>query len=169
MRKTASFTIGKVTGVHGLSGNLKVCSFAESIDTFRKDRSVLLQLEGDAGKEFTIKKAWSHKKGILLSLDGIDNRNLAEDLIGCEIVINRDELGETEEDTWYWQDLIGLDVVDNSRGILGKIAEIFPTGANDMLVVKKDGKETLIPMHRHFVAAIDLENQVVRTTLPKGL
>ena len=171
MDKEASFTIGKVTGVHGLNGNLKVWSFAQSIDTFSPGRSVLLKSEEDLGKFYTITQAKAHKKGVLLSLLGVDSRNLAQDLIGKEILIDRDQLPEPEEDTWYWQDLLGLDVIDHQKGFIGKITDIFPTGANDMLVVtdKTTGKkeETLVPMHKHFVKSIDIEKNSVITTLPE--
>ncbi|MCD4722405.1 MAG: ribosome maturation factor RimM [Desulfobacula sp.] len=172
MDKAASFTIGRVTGVHGLNGNLKVWSFAESIDTFCPGKNVLLKsekaLEG-LGKSYTILKALAYKKGILLTLEGIDNRSLAEELIGKEILIDRNQLPEPEEDTWYWQDLLGLDVFDHQQGFIGKIIDIFPTGANDMLVIMDKTRETLVPMHKHFVESIDLEKKVIRTTLPPEL
>lgn len=163
------FTIGKVTGVHGLNGNLKVWSFAESIDTFGAGRIVLLQTENGQSREFKIKKASTHKKGLLLSLETIENRTLAEELIGSEIKIGRDQLPEPEEDSWYWQDLIGLNVSDHIKGALGRVTDIFPTGAYDILVVtdKDNNKEILIPMNRHFVADVDLENQKIVTTLPE--
>ena len=78
-------------------------------------------------------------------------------------------LPEPEEDTWYWQDLLGLDVFDHKKGFIGKITDIFPTGANDMLVVMDKTRETLIPMHKHFVEAIDIEKNTVTTTLPPEL
>jgi len=167
MNKAASFTIGKVTGVHGLNGNLKVWSFADSIDTFSPGRSVLLKTEDEEGKPYKIIKASPHKKGILLFLEGVDNRSLAEDLVGKEILIDREQLSEPEEDTWFWQDLLGLDVFDHQKGFLGQITNIFPTGANDVLVVTDKTRETLIPMHKHFVASVDIENKTVRTTLPE--
>ncbi|MBU2627766.1 MAG: ribosome maturation factor RimM [Proteobacteria bacterium] len=167
MNKAASFTIGKVTGVHGLVGNLTVRSFADSVDTFSPGTSVLLKSENQEGRQYTILKASAHKKGILLTLEGIDSRNLAEDLVGKEIIIDRDLLPEPEEDSWYWQDLYGLDVFDHQRGFIGKITHIFPTGANDVLVVKDQEKETLVPMHKLFVESVDIKNNTVRTTLPE--
>ena len=169
MNKTASFTIGRVTGVHGLNGNLKVWSFAESVDSFCPGKNVLLKSEEaqeGSGNVYTILKASAHKKGILLTLAGIDNRNLAEALIGKEILIDRDQLPEPDEGTWYWQDLLGLDVFDHQKGFIGKITDIFPTGANDMLVVMDKTRETLIPMHKNFVESIDIEKNAVRPTLP---
>lgn len=177
MSKQTWFTIGKVTGVHGLGGNLKVWSFAHSIDTFGSGQTVLLQLEDGQGKEYTILNALPHKKGLLLTLKGVDNRELAEGLVGYQVLIDREQLPEPEEDSWYWQDLIGLEVVDEHKGYIGHITNIFPTGANDVLVVthedkktgdKKTGnKETLVPMHHHFVESVDIEQKILKTRLPE--
>jgi 16S rRNA processing protein RimM len=161
------FTIGQVTGIHGLGGNLKVRSFAESADTFSPGKSVLLTSEDDAGQRYTILKATPQRKGILLFLEGIDNRELAEDLVGKKIFIDRAQLTEPEEDTWYWQDLLGLDVFDDRKGFIGKITDIIPTGANDVLVVTDKTRETLVPMHKHFVDSVNIETGIVRTTLPE--
>ncbi|WP_300461756.1 ribosome maturation factor RimM [Desulfobacula sp.] len=160
-------TIGQVTGVHGLGGNIKVRSFAESVDTFCPGRSVLLTAEDDTGQRYTILKAIPQRKGILLLLEGIDNRELAEDLVGKKILIDRAQLPEPEEDTWYWQDLLGLDVFDDQKGYIGKITDIIPTGANDVLVVTGKIRETLVPMHKHFIDSVDIEAGTVRTTLPE--
>ena len=167
MNKTASFTIGRVTGVHGLKGNIKVWSYAESVDTFSPGKSVLLKTVEEEGRSYRILKATPQKKGILLSLDGINNRNLAENLVGKDIIIDRDQLPEPEEDTWYWEDLLGLDVFDHQKGFIGKITDIFPTGGNDVLVIKDNKKETLVPMHKHFVASVDIDKNILKTTLPE--
>jgi len=167
INKATSFTIGKVTGVHGLNGNLKVWSFADSIDTFCPGRSVLLKSDEEPGQPFTILQALPQKKGIILSLEGVDSRNMAEDLVGKEIFIDRDQLPEPEEDTWYWQDLLGMDVVDHQKGFIGTVTDIFPTGANDVLVVMDKDQETLVPMHKHFVESVDIEKKTILITLPE--
>lgn len=167
MNQQTSFTIGKVTGVHGLRGVLKVVSFAESLDTFKKGRRIAIKNEGEEGKNYLIENASGHGHGILLTLEGLSDRSEAENLVGKDILMDRKELPEPEEDTWYWQDLIGLDVVDHIKGFLGKIEHIFPTGANDVLVVKDNDRETLVPMHSHFVESVDLNCHTVKTTLPE--
>ena len=167
MNKSTSFTIGKVTGVHGLNGTLKVASFAESADTFQQGRCIVVKSEEEEGRPYLILHASPHRQGVLLSLEGIENRDQAEDLVGKEIHINRDQLPEPEEDTWYWQDLMGLDVVDHIKGYLGKITHIFPTGANDVLVITDKDRETLVPMHKYFVESVDMSCHTVKTTLPE--
>jgi len=169
MDKNASFTIGKVTGVHGLGGNLKVWSYAQSVDAYGPGKTVLLKSKKDEESAYTITRAWMHKKGVLLKLEGVDDRNAAENLVGRIILIDREQLPEPQEDTWYWEDLIGLDVMDNENNFVGTIEQIFPTTAHDILVVKRKGKETLIPMHEQFVKSVDLDTQVMRVVLPEGL
>ncbi len=172
-------TIGKITGVHGLAGNLKVWSFAESHETFGKGRQVKLQSEGQATEAtaefYTIAKASARKKGVLLSLKNVDTIELAQSLVGKEIHMAKNELPDLETDTWYWEDLYGLKVVDRNLGCLGEIDRIFPTGANDILVVVdkdskdsgKKGREVLIPMDQHFVTEVDMESGCLTTDLPQ--
>lgn len=167
-------TIGKITGVHGLAGNLKVWSFAESPETFEKGRKVMLRREGDIttpqGGLYTITQTAPRKKGLMLALEGVGTREAAENLVGQEILMHRDELPELEEDTWYWDDLVGLKVTDRDLGLLGTVERLFSTGAHDILVVtsKPDAREVMIPMVSHFVEAVDLEAGEMTTVLPEG-
>lgn len=161
--------MGKITGVHGLDGKLKVWSFAESLDVFVPGNRVFLRSKNtDAVTPYVIEKCSDWKKGLLLRLSGVDSRDMADDLAGKEVLIPRHQLPEPEEDAWYWQDLFGLNVVDKNRGNLGVIETIIPTGAHDVLVVKNRDQEVLIPMHRQFVTHVDLEGKTVTTCLPQG-
>jgi len=174
MNQESLLTIGKVTGVHGLKGTLKIWSFAESVDTFEKGRQLQLRSEGEEqGKLYTILTASARKKGILISLKHVDNIDIAQSLIGKEVLVSKEQLPELEDDAWYWQDLYGLTVIDKLRGKLGTIERIFPTNANDMLVVVDKGRseksEILIPMHGHFIVSVDLDAGTVTTNLPEGL
>lgn len=168
-------TIGKVTGVHGLGGNLKVWSWAQSPDTFAPGRAVVLKNEEapqDTGREYVITRTGRYKKGVLLTLEGVTTREASEALVGKLILVDKTSLPDLEDDTWYWQDLIGLTVVDTCEGELGKVAQLFPTGADDILVVTHQtpqGKhEVLIPMNAAFVKDVNLDTGVMTTELPQG-
>jgi 16S rRNA processing protein RimM len=163
------WVMGLITGAHGLEGNVKVRSFAESDDLFAPGSQVFIRAKnsGDA-RPLVIEKCVPHKKGMLMRLSGINNREMADALIGQEILVLRNRLPEPEDNAWYWQDLFGLTVTDQVLGKLGTIDTIIPSGAHDILVVKSNGTEILIPMHRQFVTAVDLENAVVFTRLPEG-
>jgi len=168
-------TIGKVSGVHGLGGNLKVWSWAQSPDTFTQGLAVVLKNEDDPqdpGREYIIIKTGRYKKGVLLTLEGVSTREASEALVGKLVLVDKTNLPDLDEDTWYWQDLIGLTVVDTCEGKLGKVAQLFPTGADDILVVTDktpQGKqEVLIPMNAAFVKDVNLDTGVITTELPEG-
>lgn len=168
-------TIGKVTGVHGLGGNLKVWSWAQSPDTFAQGLTVLLKNENETlgpGREYVITRTGRYKKGVLLSLEGVSTREASESLVGKFVLVDKTNLPELDEDTWYWQDLIGLTVMDTCVGELGTVEQLFPTGADDIMVVTNktcQGKqEVLIPMNAVFVKDVNLKTGVITTELPQG-
>ncbi len=85
-----------------------------------------------------------HGKSVIARLDGIEDRDQAAELMGCDIAIASDELPPTNEGQYYWRDLEGLKVVHRDGTELGEVAYIMETGANDVLVTAGD-KERLIP------------------------
>ena len=80
-----------------------------------------------------------------LGRHGKSNAESAALLIEAEIGVNRAELPEVEEGHYYWSDLEGLKVEDRDGRVLGSVAYLLETGANDVMVVKGDGRETLVP------------------------
>jgi 16S rRNA processing protein RimM len=172
MEKTL-FTLGVVTGVHGLKGFLKVRSFAGSLETFRSGLEMVVRRPGKADKCYTILKASPHKKGLLMQLSGVD-RDVAETLVGAELLVDRRLLPEPEDDAYFWEDLIGLKVTDKTLGFLGTIDSIMETGSNDVFVVKNRGKggknqEILVPGLASVVVGVDLDRGEMTVDLPEGL
>jgi 16S rRNA processing protein RimM len=168
VKKDEHLLIGKIIGVQGIKGGLKVFSHAESPRVFEAGKYI--RLRGPSAEvEGVIRSASPYKKGIVLSLEGVDDRNQAETLIGFEIYIPREDLPELEEGTYYWADLIGLSVYTTGEEYLGRIASIIPTGSNDVYVVRDGGQESLIPALASVVIAVDLEKGTMRVNLPEGL
>ena len=171
MGEKTLFTIGEVIGVHGLGGNLKIRSFAESKDGYEQGRFVWIKQDNGDGKWFEIRRASVHKKGMLLSLKGVEDRDTAEHLVGGKILIQRDCFETPEDGVYFWEDLIGLAIMDEDRGYVGRVEHIFKTGAHDVLVVKntETGIETLVPATFPIVTSVDVAGGVIETRLPEGL
>ena len=174
MTGKALFIIGEVVGVHGLVGKLKVRSYAESIETFKPGINVKLKFSENGEQDwYEILESSLYKKGILLSLKGVDDINLAECLKGRKILIKREDLPELEENDYLWQDLIGLEVFDKKRGNIGKIDSIIQTGANDVFVVKPDKngdkEEVLVPAIESVIIIVNIKEGTMEIELPKGL
>jgi 16S rRNA processing protein RimM len=165
--------IGKIVGVHGIKGNLRVHSYAESLSSFEPGKPIRVQSARGWQRNFHVKWVKSHSKGILLAFEDVDDRHSAEALVGSTLLIDKNSLPELEEGTYYWSDLIGLSVFTKDEHYLGRITAILPTGSNDVYVVKTGGQdrqnEVLIPALESVVLAIDLEKRVMHVDLPEGL
>lgn len=173
MEKKGLLLIGKVVGVHGLKGNIKVYSYAESLSVFKPGSQLVLKTVGGGKKLYTVNWVKPHSKTILLSLKEVENRDLAEALVGSELFIERASLPELEDGTYYWFDIIGLSVFTVEGEYIGSVDSVFPTGSNDVFVVKDPERgssyEKLIPVLGSVVISIDLEKKTMQVDLPEGL
>jgi len=161
--------IGKIVGAHGINGNLKIVSFAETLEIFEKGSSIVLRGPDGSCIKSTIGWVKPHGRAALLSLAGVSSRSRVEELIGWELVIEKNRLPQLEAGVYYWSQLIGLDVVTEEGGYLGKIDAIVQTGSNDVYVVKHGERETLIPALEKVVTAVNLANRQMRVQWPEGL
>jgi len=161
--------IAEIVGVHGIRGNLRVCSYAESDDIFTPGMSV--RLKNARKEEFlcTVKQVSPYRQGLLFCLEGVDDRNRAESMVGYGIYIEKSLLPTPEDGSYYWSDLIGLSVFGKGDVFLGKVESLIPTGSNDVYVVKNGKKEILIPAIATVVTEIDPEGGIIRVDLPEGL
>lgn len=173
MEKNGFLPIGKVVGVHGLEGTVKVYSYAMSEDVFKP--KTLLRISRSTGEisSYTIRWVKPHNRIFLASLYEICNRDEAEALVGSMILMDKAALPELEDGTFYWADIIGLSVYSVRKEYIGQVTSIIATGSNDVYVVKKsdpdDGKDLLIPALESVVVAIDLEKKMMRVDLPEWL
>ncbi len=166
-------TIGKIIGAHGIKGNLKVHSYAESVSSFETGTLIRVKNTHGVEKNYHVKWVKPHSKGILLAFENVEEREVAEALIGSELLIDKGTLPELEAGTYYWSDLIGLSVFSKDEDYIGRITAILPTGSNDVYVVANaiQGRqiEVLIPALESVVVDIDLEKRVMHVDLPEGL
>lgn len=162
-----------MTGAHGIRGDLKIHSYAESIDLYRTGEGILLTLPDGSVKTLTVQWIKPHGHGLRMGLESVNDRNQAERLVGASLFVEKSLLPALEDDTYYWSELMGLSVYDTAGLLLGRIDEVIPTPANDVYVVKGeiDGslRETLIPAIGKVVCDIDLERRTMIVDLPEGL
>lgn len=165
--KEELFNVGKIVGTHGIKGEIKVSSITDFEDERYKVGNTLY-IE-DIEHPAVIESVRIHKGLFLIKFDIIVDLTMAEKLKGKTLkgTHDRTELADRE---FYYSDIVGLNVVDQNLGELGKISEILSPGANDVWVVKsKKYKEILIPYIKQVVLDVDLNKEVVTVDLPEGL
>ncbi len=169
MREDGLLTIGKVVGVHGVRGVIKIISHAASDAVFTSGGALLIHPPDNAMRPCDIEWVRPRKRLILASVKGIRDRNQAEALVGADIFIRRADLPACEEDAYYWVDLIGLTVATTEDAYLGELTAILETGGNDVYVVKNGTRERLIPAIKSVVVDVNLDEKRMTVDLPEGL
>jgi 16S rRNA processing protein RimM len=87
----------------------------------------------------------------------VNDRDEARVLVGADIAVDRCQLPALAKDEYYWNDLVGFDVVTQNGASLGRVTGLMETGANDVLVVSGD-RERLVPFIRNrVVLEVDAE------------
>ncbi|MDE0841210.1 MAG: ribosome maturation factor RimM [Porticoccaceae bacterium] len=167
-----SLVMGRITAVHGTRGWLKVRSYTKSPEALISYMPWWLQSEGVAREvcvddwKFTSQRG---QRGLVIHIQGLDDRDQARGWCGLEISISADRLPRLGANEHYWYQLIGLSVTShfaNSETPLGRVTEVLATGANDVLVVLGDGvnsdkRQRLVPYVRDFISSVNLEKRLI--------
>ncbi|MHB8114947.1 ribosome maturation factor RimM [Acidithiobacillus ferrivorans] len=146
--------LGRVSGIYGLRGMVKVFSFTEERDTILDYSPWYL---GPDRRLWVLEDGRMQGEGVVAKLKQVDDREQARALIGQEIAVLRAELPDLGAGEFYWSMLIGLRVLNREGVALGTVAAFLETGANDVMVVD-DGKggELLVPWSAEASAGVDL-------------
>lgn len=150
--------LGHISGVHGVRGWVKVHSLTEPREAIFEYQPWLL---GEAQEPVRVSEGKLHGNRLIARIEGVDDREAAEELVDRSIAVAREQLPETGAGQYYWTDLVGLRVqLENGRE-LGTVERLLATGANDVLVVKGE-RERLVPfVTGQYVKQVDLENGVI--------
>ena len=146
--------MGRIAAPYGVKGWIKVHPYTEYLDSLL-DYPVWRLGKGGAWRPYRVVEGRPHNRFLLAELEGVDDRDAAERLRGMEIAVARDELPEPDEDEYYWDDLIGLEVVNTSGASLGRVKGLLETGAHDVLQVVGE-RERLIPFTAPIVLEVNL-------------
>ena len=163
--------VGKLVNTHSLKGEVKVISSTDFEEQrFEKGTELLITRGNQVVKEVTVESYRIHKNNLLVKFVGIDSIEEAEKLKNLQIKIDSDNIGELEENEFYFHEIIGCEVFDENGKSLGEISEILTPGANDVWVIKsQNGKEILIPYIEDVVKKIDVENKKIDIEVMEGL
>ena len=131
------FEVGQIVNTFGIKGFVKVKPFTDDVERFEELKKVYI-CKKDKLEEVEIEEVKYHKDMVLLKIKGIEDMNEAEKLKGLYLKIDRKDAKKLPEGTYFIADLIGLDVYSDENKFLGKLEDIFNSGANDVYVVKNE-------------------------------
>jgi 16S rRNA processing protein RimM len=147
--------LGKISGVFGVKGWVKIYSYTSPVENIL---SLLPWVIEHKDQFYQVEVTSGHRqgKGVVAQLSGINDRDTALTLSGSTVWASKDLLPETESNEYYWSDLEGMDVWAGEQK-LGIVDYLIETGANDVLVIRGD-KERLVPfIQPDVVKSVDIE------------
>jgi 16S rRNA processing protein RimM len=146
--------IGEITAPQGLKGEVRVYAHTDFPQRFTELPRVAVRSLGAVMRITPIESARIQGRVIILKLGGVESINSAEALRGAKLLIPRSWAVELGTDEYYYYQLLGLEVETTTGEALGKIMDIWPTGANDVY----ETPLALIPATKDMIRKIDLEH-----------
>lgn len=163
--------IGAIAGARGLKGEVRIKSFAASPDAF----AAYDPIQDEAGERtFKVRvtgKGSGKSLGMIFArIEGVTDRTAAEKLKGTRLYVPRDALPQTEEDEFYYTDLIGLKAERVGGERLGEIRAVEDFGAGAVLeIVGGEYGVIMAPFTRLVVPEVDIKGGRVVIDPPHGL
>ncbi|MTD39070.1 ribosome maturation factor RimM [Erwinia sp. CPCC 100877] len=168
---TDYLNVGKIVNTQGLKGEVRVISQTDFPELRYKKGAVLTLFQDKKDPvDLTIKSHRKHKNFDIVSFENHPSINDIEKYRDGILKVAKENLTELSEDEFYYHEIIGLTVLEESGQELGKIKEILSPGANDVWVVQRPKKkDVLLPYIDSVVKSIDLEKGYVLVEIPEGL
>ena len=156
--------MGRIGTPYGIRGWVNILTYSEQIDTLLDFRIWWVGQDdaatGQVAIEQVVIEAKRHGSGLVAALDGVADRDQAAALKGKTVAIPRNALPAPRDGEHYWSDLIGLEVVNEQREVLGCSTAILSSGAQNILQIRDaDGRERLVPYVDVYVKSVDMASK----------
>lgn len=158
--------VGKIVNTHGVKGCMKCIPLTDDMERF--DELEYVYTEKD-NKKRKINNVWYRKGLVYLELEDINDMDAAESLRNTFISIYEDQLRELPEGSYYLFDLEGMEVYSDLGEYIGKIKEVYQTGANDVYEVADKNKSYLIPAVKEVVKEVNVKEKKMVIHVIEGL
>ena len=165
---TEKLRVGVISSVHGIHGEVKIFPTTDDINRFKKLKRVFVTT-GKTERELEITGVRFFKNMVICRFAGIETPEEAQKIRGLDCMIDRSDAVPLEEGEHFIADLIGLDVITEDGKRLGICEEIFPTGANQVMQVKTETKNVLIPYIPQCILEVNEEQGFIKVHLLDGL
>ncbi len=164
--------IGKITGAHGVRGELKVFPLTDDPRRFLKLKEcIICGQKFEKPEDKVCSSARIDRDNVLVRLAGVDDRDKAELLRGRFIAVTRDNAVKLKKDNYFITDLKGLKVIDDTRGDIGTVTDCFPTGPQFTLEIKRENKkkDLMLPFVKVYCYEVNIDEGYIKCRLPEGL
>jgi 16S rRNA processing protein RimM len=163
----AFLAVGKVRRPHGVAGDVLVEIYTDFPEHLKP---MAVVYAGENHLALTICRQRFHNNGLLLAFTGFTTPEQVSRFRNQILYIAAADASELPEGEYYFHELLGLTVTDDTGKLLGEVSEIIQTGANDVYVVRTGGgHEILLPAIAEVILDIDMQSKSMKVHLLPGL
>jgi 16S rRNA processing protein RimM len=169
MRREDCFYLGKIVSRHGYKGDLLIKLDTDDPREYENLESVFVFL-GNNLVPFFISKSRLHKSNLLrVTFEDVGTGDAVSRLLGAELYLPLDQLPELTGNQFYYHEVIGFRLEDETHGDAGVIQAVNDMAAQALFIAEKDGKQVLIPVSDDFITRVDRKTRTIHIRTPEGL
>jgi len=153
--------VGQISGLFGVKGWVKVYSYTDPRENIIQYSPWFVRTP-NGWQEIKLDQGRRQGKSVVALLDGYTDRDISAQLINCDIALHKDQLPQLDSNEYYWNDLIGLQVINQDKIEFGIVKRLVETGSNDVLIVEGDCERLIPYIREQVIKSIDLESGIIQ-------
>ncbi len=161
--------IGKILRPVGLTGTLKVQNLSDLQHRFDGEENLYIGPNSELAVPYKISTLEYRQDSVVIALEGLDSIEKVEFLRGQYCYLPRIDESWLDDDEFFVDDLIGLEVYDNQDQYIGEVKNVMNSLSNDILVVRRNSDEILLPLVDEFIQEINLAKAFIKINPIEGL
>jgi 16S rRNA processing protein RimM len=163
------YLLGYVVRTHGTSGNVVFFLDVDYPEEYEDLDAVYLEIKGELVPYFISRFNLQKQNNAIVTFEDIDTIEKAEALVGSSLYLSLDNLNDLDEGEFYYHEIKGYTVIDQTEGALGVVKEVYSLNGQDLISMEYQGVEVLIPTAEDIVLKADKEQKLLMVNLPEGL
>ena len=168
MNQEECFQLGYVLKTHGVQGEVTFVLDVDNPEEYTQLDSVFIEINGKLVPFFIDTIQIQNDKAIV-RLEDVNSLPKAQNIVGCSLYLPLNNLPRLEENQFYYHEIVDYTIVDEEKGILGLIINVYELPHQDLIAMRYQEKEVLIPITDEIVTGVDHKKKELYVVLPEGL
>ena len=169
MKKEDCFNLGKITRIFGTKGELTLVLDVDDPNEYLDLKLFYADFDGEMIPYFIEKLTIKSGTAATIKLIDIDEPKAAQVLVNRLLNLPLEQLPQLNEDQFYYHEIIGYTVIDDTLGETGIIKDILEFPMQEIIQIDHNGKEILLPISDELISKVDRKNKILYISAPEGL
>lgn len=163
------FYFGIIHKTIGLNGIVSVKADVDDISQYKKIEHIFVEENKQLVPYFLQNIIIKNSEYIQFQIDGVDTITKAERLITKNVFLPATLLPKLKGNKFYYHEIIGFAVIDANHGNIGTIEKVLDFSYQDILQIKQNYIEILVPVLDHIIKNVDRDKKEIHIVSPDGL